>query len=339
MLASILAASVFGLALLLFGMKIMEAALRQWAGSRLPAVLRRSTSTPLRGFAAGTVSSALLQSGTAVTVLTIGLVNSRLLPLASSFGIILGTNVGTCLTTELMSLRLHRYGFPIAAAAVCVWLLTALSGEMRALPRMPRRLSDALRYGSAALGGFGLLLVGFAVLQSIGPSLMENGAFSRLMAAAESRPVWGVLGGAALTALVHSSAAVIGMSMGLAGAGALSPATGVAIVLGANVGTCFTGLLASLGGGRGGRFVALAQIALNVSGALLFYPLRGELLASAAWLAPGDSAAQIAHAQTLFNVACSLLALPLAYALPRGGERWRRLLRRGGDRRQRPPAA
>ncbi|WP_027091146.1 Na/Pi cotransporter family protein [Cohnella thermotolerans] len=333
MFATIAAASVFGLALLLSGMKLMESALRQWAGSRLPAALQRTTSTPLKGFLTGTLSSALLQSGTAITVLTIGLVNSRLLPLASSFGIILGTNVGTCLTTELMSLHIHRYGFPLLAVAFAVWLWTALSGEMRALPGLPGRMAHPLRYGSAALAGFGLLLVGFAVLQTIGPTLLGSGTFMNLMAHAESRPIWGVLGGAAITAAVHSSAAVIGMSMGLAAAGALSPVTGIAVMLGANVGTCFTGLLASLSGGRGGRFVALAQIALNVSGALLFYPLKGWLLAASAWLSPGEPAAQIAHAQTIFNIACSLLALPFAYLWMSG-----KGIESGG-KRFRPPAA
>lgn len=335
MIMYIVSASVFGLALLLSGMKLMEVALRQWAGSRLPAVLKRTTSTPFKGFLAGTFTSALMQSGTAVTVLTIGLVNARLLPLANSLGIILGTNVGTCLTTELMSLRLHRYALPLLAAAFAVWLWTALAGEMRALPALPKRYTPPLRYGSAALAGFGLLLFGFAVLQTIGPHLESSGAFMDMMAHAESSPAWGLLGGAAITAAVHSSSAVIAMSMGLADAGVLSPTTGVAVMLGANVGTCFTGLLASLSGDRGGRFVALAQIILNTVGALLFYPLRGALLVAASWLAPGDPAAQIAHAQTLFNVACSLLALPAAYLWLRA-EASRS---NGGGKRADPPAA
>ncbi|WP_230986955.1 Na/Pi cotransporter family protein [Cohnella fermenti] len=317
MIANIVFASTFGLALLLFGMKLMEAALRQWAGSRLPDILRRTTSTPLRGFATGTAASATLQSGTAVTVITIGLVNSGLLPLGQTLGIILGTNVGTCFTTELMSLRLHEYGMPVLLVSLAIWAWTALAGEMQLLPRLPKRWVGPMRFGAAALAGFGLLLVGFAVLQSIGPQLLRSDAFLQLSSRAEAEPIWGVLGGAALTAAVHSSAAVIGMSMGLASSGALSPETGIAIVLGANVGTCFTGLLASLGGGRGGRFVALAQIALNVTGAALFYPFMHLLLAAASAFAPEDAAAQIAHGQTIFNFACSLLVLPAAQLLSR----------------------
>ncbi|MFD0672096.1 Na/Pi cotransporter family protein [Cohnella sp. GCM10027633] len=315
MLLAIVVPSLLGFALLLSGMKVMEIALQRWAGQRLSQWVARMAATPLRGFAVGTTASALLQSSTAVTVLTIGFVNAGWLSLSRSFGIILGTNVGTCLTTELMSLKLHRFGFSIFAAALIGWMITALLYEVR-ISAPPSKQALMLRYVCVALGGFGLLLLGFQILQGMGPSLQASGTFDALMRRAADNPVWGVLGGAALTALVHSSAAVIALSMGLAATGALPPEAGIAIVLGANVGTCFTGLVASLGGGRGGRFVALSQLALNSAGALSFYPLIGALHAAAAAISPGDPSAQIAHAQTIFNVLCSLVALPLAY-LPR----------------------
>ena len=304
--------SLLGFALLLTGMKVMEIALQRWAGQRLSSWVARSTSTPMRGFAVGAIASALLQSSTAVTVLTIGFVNAGWLSLSRSFGIILGTNVGTTLTTELMSLKLHRFGFAIFATALTGWMITALLYEVR-VATAPTKQALMLRYVCVALGGFGLLLLGFKLLQGMGPPLQASGTFDALMRHAAVNPIWGVLGGAALTALVHSSAAVIALSMGLAATGALPPEAGIAIVLGANVGTCFTGLVASLGGGRGGRFVALSQLALNSAGALLFYPLIGTLHSAAAAFAPGDPSAQIAHAQTIFNVVCSLIALPLAY--------------------------
>lgn len=315
MFNDLLLPSLLGFALLLAGMKVMEAALGRWAGNKLSGLIARSTSTPLRGFAIGTAASAMMQSSTAVTVLTIGFVNAGWLSMARSFAIILGTNVGTCLTTELMGFKLHRFGSPLLIAALLGWLLTAVMYEMRSGSE-PNSRGIALRYISIALGGFALLLIGFSLLQGMGPSLESNGYFDKLMDEADSNPLWGVLGGAVLTALIHSSAAVIALCMGLAGSFALTPEAGIAIVLGANIGTCFTGLVASLSGGRGGKFVALSQLALNVGGALLFYPLIGLLYAAAAYLAPDDPAAQIARAQTLFNVACSMLALPLAY-LPR----------------------
>jgi len=290
----------------------MENALQNWAGRKLTEWVSRSTSTPLRGFAVGTAASALLQSSTAVTVLTISFVNAGWLSLSRSFGIILGTNVGTCLTTELMSLQLHRYGPPLLAISTAGWTLTFLFNEMRETAAVPR-WGMPLRYASVALGGFGLLLIGFKLLQGMGPALQDNRYFESMIRHTNDNLLWGVIGGAVFTALVHSSSAVIVMSMGLAVTGLITPEAGIAIVLGANVGTCFTGLIASLSGGRGGRFVALSQLALNVSGAILFYPLIGLLQYTASLLAPEDPSAQIAHAQTIFNVLCSLLALPIAY--------------------------
>jgi phosphate:Na+ symporter len=313
MLASVVFASVAGFFLLIGGMKLTETALSRWAGNRLSSGLERATATPLRGFLFGTAASAALQSGTAVTVLTIGFVNAGWLSRARSLGILLGTNVGTCLTTEIMSLNIHRYGWAVLGLSFAGWLCTAVTAELKDVASRPVGRMVALRYASVALAGFGLLLVGFQMLLGIGPALQHSGVFLSLLDRAASNSAWGLLGGAALTAVVHSSAAVIGMAMGVAASGAMAPETGMAIVLGANIGTCFTGLVASLGGGPGGRFVALSQLALNVSGTLLFLPLLPLLQGTAELLAPGDSAAQIAHAQTLFNVACSLLALPLAY--------------------------
>lgn len=313
MLAHLLMTSTVGFLLLIGGMKLTEMALGRWAGNRLSSLLTRATSTPLRGFLFGTFASAGLQSSTAVTVLTIGFVNAGWISFSRSFGIILGTNVGTTLTTEMLSLNIHRFGWAVLAAAYLGWLWTAVTGEMRD-PRV--RLSDrmlSLRYGSVALAGFGFLLIGFQMLMGMGDELQNSELFTNLMDAADDHPIVGLLGGAALTALVHSSSAVIGMAMVVAGAGAMSPEAGIAVVLGANVGTCFTGLVASLGGGPGGRFVALSQLALNVSGALLFLPLMPLLQGASQLISPADPSAQIAHAQTIFNVACSLIALPLAY--------------------------
>ncbi len=313
MYANLLYASLIGFALLIGGMKLTEAALNRWAGNRLTFWLQRATSTPVRGFLFGTAASAGLQSGTAVTVLTIGFVNAGWISFPRSLGIILGTNVGTTLTTEIMSLQLHRFGWAVLSVSFLGWLWTAAASEMRAGGAGPKGFMLPLRYASVALAGFGFLLIGFEILLGMGDLLQQSGLFIRLMNAAAEQPLIGMLGGAALTAMVHSSAAVIGMGMIVAGAGIMPPEAGIAVVLGANVGTCFTGLVASLGGGPGGRFVALSQLALNIGGALLFLPLMPLLQGAAEMLAPGDPSAQIAHAQTIFNVTCSLLALPLAY--------------------------
>lgn len=305
--------SLAGFALLIAGMKLTEAALTRWAGHRLALWLGQATSTPLRGFLFGTAITAGLQSSTAVTVLTISFVNAGWISFSRSLGIILGTNVGTTVTTEIMGFELHKFGWAVLGAACGIWLWTAAMHEILHRDAAPRGGFAALRYAAVALGGFGLLLAGFDVLLGMGSLLQRSAVFSQLMSAAAEQPIAILMGSALLTAMVHSSAAVIGMAMAAAASGLLSLEAGIAVVLGANIGTCFTGLAASLSGGPGGRFTALAQLVLNVGGALLFLPLMPLLAAASLSLAPANPAAQIAHAQTLFNAVCSLVALPIAY--------------------------
>ncbi|WP_135546705.1 Na/Pi symporter [Paenibacillus cymbidii] len=320
MFAAIIAPLGAGLAMFLFGMKIMEMALDRLAGPRLAAALARFTRTPARGMAASAAVTAALQSSTAVTVATIGLVNAGLIRFRQTLGVILGANIGTCLTTTLLGGGLDRLAVPLllTASAVCAasWLPLPLGARRAASATAPAPVRPhrplALRYGALAAAGFACVLLAMQVLQSIAPALRERGTLDAFIALAQTSLLWGVLAGAALTALIHSSAACIAMAMSLAATQAISPTLGIAIVIGANIGTCATALIASASGSRYGRWVAWTHIALNAGGALLFYPLIGLLEQTAALLS-ATPAGQIAQAQTLFNVSCSLLALPICY--------------------------
>ncbi|QAY66315.1 Na/Pi cotransporter family protein [Paenibacillus protaetiae] len=313
MFIAILLPMAFGFSIFMSGMKLMELALHRLAGSHLQRALHTFTSTPLHGLVTGIAASAFLQSSTAVTVITIGLVNAGLLSFPRTLGIVLGTNIGTCLTTELIGLHLTKLAMPILYVSLAMWLITAVFDEMNLLPGLQKRgWLPKLRASALAAGGFGLLLAGLAVMQSIGPAIQQSPLFRWFLAHASDNLWWGLLAGAVLTAAVHSSTAVIGLVMGFAMLGSMSIDIGTAIVLGANIGTCVTALLASIGGSKAGRFVALSHIVLNAGGALMFMPLV-SLLASAAGIAASSPASQIAHAQTLFNIVCSLLALPLCY--------------------------
>lgn len=156
-------------------------------------------------------------------------------------------------------------------------------------------------------------------MQSIGAPLRERGLFAWFVAASQHSLLWGVLAGACVTALVHSSTATIALTMSLASVQAVSVELGIAIVLGANIGTCVTALLASLGGSKAGRYVAWSHVLLNIGGAAIFFPLIGLLLHITTWLSV-DEAGQIARSQTVFNIVCSLLALPFCYL-----SKWRNL--------------
>lgn len=306
MFGSIILPVLTGLSIFLFGMKLMESALHEWAGPYLKRILESFTRTPLRGMFAGTALTAVLQSSTAVTVITIGLVNSGVLTFASTLGVILGTNIGSCLSTELVGLGLGGMGVPLLLAASAVWLATWLPAPAG------RRWLHSLRWSSLALAGFALVLLGVEIMQTIGAPLRERGLFAWFVAASQHSLLWGVLAGACVTALVHSSAATIALTMSLASVQAVSVELGIAIVLGANIGTCITALIASLGGSKAGRYVAWSHVLLNIGGALLFFPLIGLLFHITMWLS-ADEAGQIARAQTLFNIICSVFALPLCY--------------------------
>lgn len=297
-----------GLSIFLFGMKAMEWALHSWAGRYLQVILERFTRTPARGLTAATGITAVLQSSTAVTVITIGLVNAGVMKFPQTLGIILGSNIGTCMTTELVGLDLTRLALPILLGAAVLWF-TALS-----LPdsRYPARKLRSLRLVPIAVMGFACVLLGMQVMQSITPALQSMGMLGWFVQKAQESLFWGVVAGAAVTALLHSGAVTIAMTMGLASIQAITPELGIAIVIGANIGTCVTALIASIGGSRFGLYVAWAHIILNAGGALLFFPFTG-VLDSLTALMTTDPGAQIAHAQTIFNVVCSLLALPLCY--------------------------
>lgn len=302
-----------GLSLFIFGMKTMEFALHLWAGPYLQRMLHHSTRTPLRGMMFSSIMTAIMQSSTAITVISIGLVNAGLMTFQRTLGIILGTNIGTTLTTELISLNINRYALPLLITAVALWVWGVIADDIvpNIIPRM-QQWGKPLQYASIALAGFALILLGIEWMKKVSAPLQERGLFTWFLERSQDSLLWALAAGIVISAIVHSSAAIIAIAMGLSATGALPVEISIAIVIGSNVGTCFTAIIASIGGSRSGQLVAWSHVALNVGGALLFYPLLPQLHAISAWLS-GNEAAQVAHAQTIFNIASSLLALPLCY--------------------------
>lgn len=313
MAQSILIPMLLGFSVFMCGMKLMELALHRLAGPYLTRMLERSTATPIHGLAIGTVTTAFLQSSTAVTVISIGMVNAGLLTFPRTLGIILGTNIGTCITTELIGLNLNKLALPLLIVSIGLWLSTALLGEIRLFPAIRSAgWLHSLRSSSVVLCGFALLLTGMAMMQGVGPAVQESTMFTWFLDKADDSLWWGLAAGALLTAAVHSSAAVIGIIMGFVSLGAMPIELGIAVVLGANIGTCATALLASIGGTKAGQYVAWSHVILNAGGALLFMPFIGELADLSAWIS-SSTPGQIAHTQTIFNILSSLIALPFCY--------------------------
>jgi phosphate:Na+ symporter len=284
-----------GLCFFLMGMYAMRLGFQNLAGKKMADWLARYTRTPVHSFWVGLLATFVLQSSSAVTVLTIGLTHAGLIGFAQTVGIILGTNVGTTVTTQLIALRLESFAVPMLLVGVALWLQS-------------RRL---LRCIGLIVAGFGLIFLGIDTMQVMAKPLEQSHAFRSLFWES-SHSVWvGLVTGTVFTALIHSSSATTAITMGLMSHQVLSMETALAIVLGANIGTCFTAVVASIGTNAASRQVAWCHTLFNVAGALLFLPFLSQLARVSAFLTDSPSM-QIAHAQTIFNLVCSLAALPFA---------------------------
>lgn len=302
-----------GFLIFLFGMKVMEGALHRWAGAYLKHFLEKFTKTPLRGMVTGAGITAALQSSSAITVITIGLVNAKILSYPRTIGIILGTNIGTCITTELIGLNLNQYALPLLIGSSTIWVLSwSLPKRLEGHYYKLKSWINAIRYTSLAISGFACILLGIIVMQSIVDSLQSRGLFVWFLEQSSKSLMWGVVAGTVLTAIIQSSSAAIAITMSLASFQVISIELGIAIILGCNIGTCMTSLLASIGGSKSGQLVAWTHVLLNVGGAAIFFPLIWLLKDLSIFLSDQPSG-QLAHAQTIFNILCSLMALPLCY--------------------------
>jgi len=301
-----------GFAVFLFGMKTMEVGMQEWAGPFLHVWMRRFTVTPLRGLITGTLATVLLQSSDAVTVIAISLVNAGVFTFRDTLGIVLGANIGASLTTDMLALDLSAQALPFLIVGGAVWLALLLFARPKLMPARYLSFLTPIRHLALTASGFASVFIGMERMTSIIPDLQSRGLFLWFLEQTQQSLGWGLAAGAAVTAVIQSSAATIAVTMGLAEVKAITIDLGVAIVLGANIGTCSTALLATIGGSRAGRYVAWAHILLNVGGSLLFFPWIHELglLASLGTDSPYE---QIARSQTWFNILCSLLALPLCY--------------------------
>lgn len=290
-----------GLMIFLFGLQLMRIGLESFAEDRLRTVLLRFTRTPIRSFFTGIGSTAILQSSSAVTVLTISFVNAGLLTFTQSVGIILGTNIGTTVTTEIMALKIEDFAIP----------MMILGAIIRLLPL--KRFSQL----GLAVGGFGCIFLGMETMQWIAYPLKERGWISWLLENGGNPILMGILVGAILTALIHSSSACIAITMGFYASGVITLPFAIAVVFGSNIGTCVTGLMATFQTNIAAKQVAVCHIILNVAGVVVFAPWI-PMISEWAPALSDNPASQVAHIQTLFNVICSILVLPFAKPFAHG---------------------
>ena len=304
-------AFIGGLGLFLFGLRILSDGLQQVAGDRMRSLLEKGTKNPVRGVLTGMATTILVQSSTATTVLTVGLVNTGLLTLRQAIGVIMGANIGTTLTTFIIGFNVKDYCLPIIGIGALIFILSKKA--------KPKLIAQAIL-------GFGLMFYGLNTIGTGLAPLKDLPIFTELMLSVEGNSLLGVLIGVFFTILVQSSAATIGVMQQLAEAGAMTYQQCVPILFGDNIGTTITALFAAIGAGVAARRTAWSHTIFNVIGTIIFLPLFiiGFFEPMVIWvtnhafaLVPGfeswamlDVKLQIAQTHAVFNISNTLIQLP-----------------------------
>ncbi|QIZ68414.1 Na/Pi cotransporter family protein [Geobacillus subterraneus] len=286
-------------AVFLIGMFMMKAGFYTLSGHRLKRWLMRFTATPGQAFLAGFATTALVQSSSAVMVMTVGLVATGYLSFRQSIGIILGSNIGSTITTELMTLDIGDGAIPLLVGGA----LLVFIGRRRLIYSIGM-IAVGLAALLFAMDGFSSLAKPLAAYPLVDAWLHQTNHSTAV----------GLLVGIVLTALVHSSAATIGIAMGFLNEQLLTLPAAIVILLGANIGTCITGLLASIGSSKEAQLTAYTHLWLNVAGVALFLFWTEALARLAVMLSPAPDV-QLAHVSVLFNAICSIAALPFVGAI------------------------
>ena len=275
-----------GLAIFLFGMEIMTTGLKNMAGNRMKDVLSKWTTNKWKAVGAGAVLTAIIQSSSVTTVTVVGFVSSGLMTLEQAMGVIMGANIGTTITAHLVAFDIVLFALLLAAIG---FVLISFGKQSR------------IKQVGLALMGLGLLFVGMELMGAAVAPLADYQPFVDAMAGLE-RIFPALLVGAVFTALVQSSSATIGIVIAMAQQGLIPLETGIAIVLGANIGTSVTAILGSLGQSQAAKQTAAFHVVFNTAGALIWLPFIDELASICTQIAPDDVARQIAWSTTIFNI-------------------------------------
>lgn len=286
-----------GLALFLYGMQIMGEGLQKAAGNRMKRILEVLTGIPLIGVLVGALVTSIIQSSSATTVMTVGFVNAGLLTLKQAISVVMGANIGTTMTAQLIAFKLTHYVLPIIAFGFIVYFLSK---------------RKTYKYLGQVLLGFGLLMLGMQFMGDAMAPLKDYQGFLDFMTKFSKYPIMGVGVGMVMTMLIQSSSATIGILIALASSGLIPLEGAIPVLLGDNIGTCITAILSSIGTNLTAKRTAIGHVLFNVFGAIIFLTFMKFFLTFVLTVSPkGDIARQIANAHTSFNVINTLIFLPL----------------------------
>jgi phosphate:Na+ symporter len=297
-----------GLALFLFGMDQMADGLKAVAGERMKIILARLTTNRFMGAATGAFVTAIIQSSSVTTVLVVGFITAGLMSMSQSIGVIMGANIGTTITAQIIAFKVTRAALFMVAAGFGMLFFSR---------------QEKIRQYGGILMGLGLVFFGMSVMSEAMEPLRSYPPFLDLMAHMDN-PLVAILVAAAFTGLVQSSSATTGIVIVMATQGFITLQAGIALAFGANIGTCITALLASIGKPREALRAAIVHVLFNVFGVLLWYRFIPQLVEFVTWLSPAypqlsgaarlaaETPRQIANAHSTFNVANTLIFIGFA---------------------------
>ena len=303
-----------GLAFFLYGMTVMSKSLEKMAGGRLERLLKRMTSNPIKSLLLGAGITIAIQSSSAMTVMLVGLVNSGVMELGQTIGVIMGSNIGTTLTAWLLSLTgIESDSFFVNFLKPKNFSpLLALAGILLIMGSKKQRRRDVGR----VMMGFSILMYGMELMSGSVAPLADMPEFTDLMTAF-TNPLLGVLVGAAFTGIIQSSAASVGILQALAMTGSVTYGMAIPIIMGQNIGTCVTALISSIGVSRNAKRVSVIHISFNLIGTVvgLIVLCGGNAIFGFPFLSDSVNAVGIAFCHTVFNVCTTLLLLPFTRQL------------------------
>ncbi len=298
---TILFGVVGGLGLFLYGMQLMGGSLQKVAGRKLEKIIGLLTTNRFMGVFVGAFVTAVMQSSSATTVMVVGFVNAGIMKLTQAVGVIMGANIGTTITGQIVSLSIDEIAPLSVGIGMFIWIMSK---------------SDRVKNIAEIMIGLGILFIGMSMLKDSLKPLRELEYFNTLITTLSHNAFLGVLVGFMLTFIVQSSSASISILIALASAGALPLSAALPILYGDNIGTCTTALLSSIGASKNAKRAAIIHLAFNVVGTLLFVVfLTGPITYIVTRMNPVAVQRQIANAHTIFNIANVVIQFPFAFFL------------------------
>ena len=287
-----------GLGLFLYGMNLMAQGLQKSAGDKLKKIIELLTNNRVIGVLVGALVTAIIQSSSTTTVMVVGFVNAGIMNLAQAIGVIMGANIGTTITAQLISFNLDG----LAPLSLGIGIIFYLFSKKQIYKNI-----------AEILIGFGILFTGMEFMKDAVKPLAEYQGFKDALVSFSNQPILGVLAGFGLTVMVQSSSASMGILIALASQGFLPLASALPILYGENIGTCVTSLISSIGASINAKRAAIMHLCFNLIGTIIFMLiLNRPIMSIVTYLDPNDTIRQIANTHTLFNIINVILLLPLA---------------------------